>query len=99
MTFSKISEVCKCCEHRNDCNNKRMELCAIAVSKKETLAQPCNQSLTNPLIEDICVKHDYRDIKIAENTTVTIDIEELKENIKKDIYKKLYCDFWRAENA
>ena len=39
----------------------------------------------NPLAQDLAVKHDYRDIKIDKNTTVTIDLEELKQNIAKEI--------------
>ena len=90
MALSKVSEICKYCEHYNDCDNKRMEACACIIPK-ETLAQPCNQSLTNTFAADMAVKHDYRNIKIAENTTVTIDLEELKEKMEKDFYKQLGC--------
>ena len=34
-------------------------------------------------------KTDLRNIKIDENTEVTIDLEELKEQIKKDFYKQV----------
>ena len=34
-------------------------------------------------------KTDLRDIKIDENTTVTIDLEELKEQMKKDFYRQV----------
>jgi hypothetical protein len=42
--------------------------------------------LTGPTVMPALAKHDYRDVKIAENTTVTIDLEELKENMRKQIY-------------
>lgn len=85
---SKVSEICKSCEHYDDCDNKRMEACAYLIFK-ESLAQ---QS-TEPIAADMAVKHDYRDIKIAENTTVTIDLEEIKKKVKKDFYKNLGCTF------
>lgn len=47
---------------------------------------------TSPIIEDmaspVLKAHDYRNVKVAENTTITIDVEELKERMRKDIYKK-----------
>ena len=42
-----------------------------------------------PVLADILVKHDYRDIKVGENTTITIDVEELKRQMKKEFYKRL----------
>ena len=48
------------------------------------------QSSATPLL----VKHDYRDIKIAENTTVTIDLEELKRKTFNEIYKKTGLSFF-----
>lgn len=43
--------------------------------------------------EHYAVEHNYRDIKIAENTTVTIDIEEMKKKMREDFYKNLGCGF------
>lgn len=39
------------------------------------------------MVQPMAVKHDYRDIKIGENTTITIDVEELKRHMKRDFYK------------
>lgn len=47
-----------------------------------------------PVPADILVKHDYRDIKVGENTTITIDVEELKRQMKKDFYRKLGIGFY-----
>lgn len=47
-----------------------------------------------PVLADILVKHDYRDIKVEENTTITIDVEELKRQMKKDFYRKLGIGFY-----
>ena len=46
-----------------------------------------------PLTQDLLVKHDYRDIKVGEDTTVTIDLEDLKETDGKGFYKALGCPF------
>lgn len=46
----------------------------------------------SPIIEDmaslVLKAHDYRNVKVAENTTITIDVEELKERMRKEIYRK-----------
>lgn len=47
-----------------------------------------------PVLADILVKHDYRDIKVGENTTITIDVEELKQQMKEDFYRKLGIGFY-----
>lgn len=51
------------------------------------------ESVSMPLTEDIAVKHDYRDIKVGENTTITIDFEDIKKRMEKDLYKALGCPF------
>ena len=88
MALSKDSEKCKKCELYDECTNKRMELCAYITP---TIEAPAMQ----PLALDAIIKHDYRDVKIAENTTVTIDLEELKKKLEDDIYKHLKCGFMR----
>lgn len=68
------------CPYKDRSTNKRME--------KEAYLTPT----TSPIIEDmaspVLKAHDYRNVKVAENTTITIDVEELKERMRKDIYKK-----------
>ena len=86
MALSKDSEMCKKCELYDECTNKRMELCAYITP---TIEAPVMQ----PLALDVMVKHDYRDVEIAENTTVTIDLEEMKKKLEDDIYKHLKCGF------
>lgn len=46
------------------------------------------------VLADVLAKHDYRDIKVGENTTITIDVEELKRQMKKDFYRKLGIGFY-----
>lgn len=87
IVYSKDSEVCIACEHYNDCDNRRMEMCAAAY------LQPSAMPTIMPIGADIVVKHDYRDVKIAENTTVTIDLEEVKKDAMKKLQQEIYNSF------
>ena len=90
-TFSKTSEECLTCDYYNDCDTKRMVLCAYL--ENPPILSPATANLTAPLTQDILVKHDYRDVKIAENITVTIDLEDIKKQLERDFYKSLNCNF------
>lgn len=79
MGLSKLSQKCRECPFVSKCDNKRME--ALAYLK------PATQDVTQPLAAEALVKHDCRDIKVAENTTITIDLEELKKQIENEIYR------------
>lgn len=81
FVFSKTSEKCKSCDYFDDCNNKRMVMCA---------AYP---NASSKMMHNVAVNHDYRDVKIEANTTVTIDLEDVKKQIESDLYKALYCPF------
>lgn len=88
MALSKDSDKCKQCELYDECTSKRMELCAYITP---TIEAPAMQ----PLALDAMAKHNYRDVKIAENTTVTIDLEELNKKLEDEIYKSFGCSFLR----
>ena len=92
MSLSKVSEICKYCEHYLNCDSKRMEACAYLIPKNN-MANRVTQNYSAPIAAELLVKHDYREIKIAENTTVTIDLEELKKKIQEDFYEDLGCGF------
>lgn len=79
MSFSKTSEKCKACKFYSDCDSKRMEACAYLMP----LAQTAAESASGPLLQDIAVKHDYRDVKVAEGVTVSIDLEEVKKKMSE----------------
>lgn len=38
--------------------------------------------------QPLLVAHDCRDVKIDANTTVTIDLEELKKQLEREFYQK-----------
>lgn len=54
----------------------------------------CIASVTEEIVQPMLVKHDYRDIKVGEDTTITIDVEELKRQMKKDFYRNLGIGFY-----
>lgn len=74
-----LSEACKKCPYVDTCGHKMMAAVARLSPAAESAAQEAAQELM--------VKHDYRDIKIDQDTTVTIDLEDIKKQIEKRIYE------------
>jgi len=98
ITISKTDERCLKCEHFDECDEKRMVMCAMAeLPPPEQYAEKAGQAVTMPLTNDVLVKHDFRQIKIAPNTVVTIDLEEekkkLRQELTKHLTKHLNCNF------
>lgn len=52
-------------------------------------AMPLAQEAAQPLL----VPHDYRNIKVAEGMTITIDIEELKKQLVESHYKQIGLNY------
>lgn len=88
-TFSMDAPECQVCQYYNDCKYKRRVACMYL----EPLTNPAAAEITQPIVADVLLKHDYRDIKIGENTTVTIDLEEMKKKMVDDFYKSIRCPF------
>ena len=93
MSLSVLDEHCNSCEYVNDCDIKRMAACAYMQLKPQNLAAPTAESFAMPVASDVAVKHSYRDVKIAEGVTVTIDLEDVKKQLERDFYKQLNCGF------
>lgn len=83
----KTASICRICPYKDECNNKRLESCAFVEVEKQNSA-PLLQENTTSCAAPILRKHSYRDIRLAENTTVTIDLMEIKEQLKKDFYRQ-----------
>ena len=99
IVFSRDSDECKACEHYEDCDNKRMVMCALReMPPTESMIVPAANGACAPLLQDMAVKHDYREIKIDTNTTVTVDIEDIKKQIERDFYKSMGCP-WMMNGA
>ena len=88
MGLSRLSKQCRKCRYVKTCQHKRME----AHSVMTQASMPSTQSAAMPAL----AKHDYRNVKVAENTTITIDVEELKENMRKQIYGGAFDVFQSA---
>ena len=52
-------------------------------------AMPAGQETAQPTI----VPHDYRNIKVAEDITVTIDLEVLKKELVESLYKQIGLNY------
>ena len=90
MTLSRLYSKCAKCPKVETCNHKRMEM----VGFLEPTSATANSELTNSAI----VPHKYRQVKVAPNTTVTIDLEDIKREIEQSIAKQagLYGDFFKS---
>lgn len=92
ITFSKTSEKCKACKHYDDCDNKRMVMCAMAEFPSPVLATD-GQSDAAPLMQDMDVKHDCGTAHAVDGMNFDIDLEEAKRQIERDLYKAFDCPF------
>lgn len=86
-SIRKTASICMICPYEDECDNKRLESCAFVEVEKQNSA-PCSQKNTVANTAPVLRKHQYRDIRLDENTTVTVDLEEIKEQLKKDFYRQ-----------
>ena len=77
--LSRLSPECEKSPFVEKCNNKRMVA--------EAYLMPASAEMIAPVLEHIAVKHDYRDVKVAPNTTITIDLEASKKQMERDFYR------------
>lgn len=78
MGLTRLSKACRECKYVDTCENKRMEALAYLSEAFSVGGVNAAASVMQP--------HDYRDIKIGINTTITIDLEEIKKELAKSIY-------------
>lgn len=76
-----LKKDCETCEEREACFSGY----AVGVGYLEPCAEKAAADLTQPLL----VPHAYRDVKIDSNTTITIDLEELKKQLEQEFYQKV----------
>ena len=88
-SVSKTSSMCSICPCKDECNNKRLESCAFADIEKRYVPAPWTQENMTSCAAPILRKHSYRDIRLDESTTVTVDLLEIKEKLRKDFYRQL----------
>lgn len=84
--LSRLSKKCRECPFKDKCNKKRMEA-------EGYLLEPMVASVDMPSVSEMAapmsVKHDYRNVKVSEGMTVTIDLEELKRQMEQEFYKSV----------
>lgn len=78
--LTRMAKMCRECPFKDRCKNKRLE--------KEAYLTPFTSPVIENMASPVLKAHDYRNVKVAENTTVTIDLEELKERMRKELYRQ-----------
>lgn len=86
MGLSVLAEKCRKCPKVDTCNHKRMEALAYL---PEPIAAQCSEPVAADIAAPMMVKHDYRDVKIAPGVTVTIDLEDVKKELEKELYRSI----------
>lgn len=78
----KVTQNNKCptCEYHPYCSKSKSPNCVF-----EQISELLADSINSLSIK----KHDYRNVKIDENITITVDIEELKEKMLQEAYEVL----------
>lgn len=90
-SVSKLSSECQECPFISKCTKKRMQA---EVYIEPNLAMPRGMSVSAEMVQPMAAKHDYREIWIGKETTITIDLEELKKQLSKEAYKGLGIGFY-----
>lgn len=78
MGLTKIYEGCRKCPYLLTCDHKRLE--------EHGLLEPAGALASQPLAQPLVRPHDYRQVKIDTDTTVTLDLEEIKEQLVKSYF-------------
>lgn len=67
------------------------------VSKIKSRPQPFAMSVATPLSQEMAqpmlVPHDYRNVKVADGMTITIDLEDLKRKLADRICEKIGLNY------
>lgn len=67
------------------------------VSKIKSRPQPLAMSAAIPLMQEtaqpLLIPHDYRNVKVADGMTITIDLEDLKRKLAERICEKIGLNY------
>lgn len=93
--YLDLKKECETCSERDACFSGHAVGVAVAEIPKSAEGGICNGAMLScdvdygvEYVQPILVPHDYRDVKIAEGMTITIDVEELKKQIEQSIYRQ-----------
>lgn len=66
-------------------------------SKIKIIPQPLAMSAAMPLMQEaaqpLLIPHDYRNVKVADGMTITIDLEDLKRKLAERICEKIGLNY------
>lgn len=86
MGLSRVYSGCRKCPYMDTCDHKRMEALGYLPGP---IAAQATETVRAELVQPMMAAHKYRDIKVAEGMTVTIDLEELKQKMVEDFYRNI----------
>ena len=87
-SYPRFHDDCLKCPEYDPCA-KGGKRCFIGAMENEKTVPDCCTPLAQNAAAPVLRPHDYRNIKIDESTTVTIDLEEIKENLHKSFMPNL----------
>ncbi|MBD5546919.1 MAG: hypothetical protein HDQ97_05920 [Lachnospiraceae bacterium] len=80
ITFVKVSEL-------------EEEIVSKIKSRPPQLAMAADMPITQEATQPLLVPHDYRNVKVAEGMTITIDLEDLKKPLVESHYKQIGLNY------
>lgn len=86
-SISKTASICMICPYEDECDSKRLESCAFVEVEKQNSA-PCSQKNAVANTAPVLRKHQYTDIHLDKDTSITIDLLEIKEQLRKYFYRQ-----------
>ena len=93
--YQDLKKDCETCSERDACFSSHAVGVAVAEIPKLSKGGICNGAMLScgvdygvEYVQPTLVPHDYRDVKIADGMTITIDVEELKKQIEQSIYRQ-----------
>lgn len=86
-SITKTASICRICPYKDECNNKRLESCAFMEVEKRNSVSLIQENTTS-CVAPILRKHSYTDIHLDKDTSVTVDLLEIKEQLRKDFYRQ-----------
>ena len=84
-SITKVAEKCINCSEFETCTHKYMEACAY-IEEPSMSRNTVNAMIPN--MQAIVTPHNYVDVKIGQDTTITMDVEQIKEQIKESFYRQ-----------
>lgn len=84
-TLSRTAEQCRKCPNVRNCNNKRMEACAMIEAEKHKLINNASAPLTNSIGNPSSVTVTPITIHMGEYGNTNTTMENIKEQLEKQL--------------